>query len=542
MLKQIEVKLKIIYKENYNESYLNKFKAVLDNYSQIKDIKKPNHKTVYLITYGDAIQNKNEKTLKTLNDFLNEKFKNIITDVHILPMFPYTSDDGFSVVDYQKVDEKLGDFTTLEKFSKEYRLMYDFVVNHISKSSKWFVGYLNEEETYKDYFIKYDERFDYKNVVRPRTSDLISKYQNNKTAWTTFSEDQVDLNFKNIDVLVKTTEILLDYIKKGATSIRLDAIGFLWKESGTSCMHLKETHEVIKIWRIILDEIAPNVQIITETNVPHLENISYFGNKNDEANQVYQFALPPLVLHSFISGSSEKFNGWASGIEPLSKTATYFNFLASHDGIGMRSVENILSEEQKEKIIENTKKNGAKFNFKTNTDGTKSVYEINITYLDAIKKGDKYDNSRFLGAHFILLSMPGNPAIYYNSFLGTTNNVEEVLKTNINRRINRRKFSKEEIDSEMQKSSKKEIFDGLKEMIEIKQKHECFSPYGEFEILNVSKSVIGINKRFKGSNITALINITDENVKIKLEGYNLNKKEKFNQSLEAYEYAWIKHE
>ncbi|MDZ7542974.1 alpha-amylase, partial [Clostridium perfringens] len=176
-----------------------------------------------------------------------------------------------------------------------------FVANHISKSSSWFKGYLNDEEKYKNYFIKDDNNFDSKNVVRPRTSPLFHEYKGEsglKTAWTTFSEDQIDVNFGHFPVFLEMTDILLNYAQNGATSIRLDAIGFLWKESGTSCMHLPQTHAIIEIWRMLLDYFKPNTQIITETNVPHKENISYFGDTTNEANMVYQFALPPLVLHT----------------------------------------------------------------------------------------------------------------------------------------------------------------------------------------------------------------------------------------------------
>lgn len=251
---------------------------------------KLSEKNIYLITYGDSIYEEGIPTLKTLKKFLDFNVKDYITDIHLLPMFEYTSDDGFSVVDYRKIDSNLGDWDDINELSKDYRLMFDFVANHMSKSSKWFQGYLNGEEKYKEFFISKDNKFDASKVVRPRTSPLYHEYKGKdkiKTAWTTFSEDQVDLNFQYFPVLEEMTDILIEYVNKGGASIRLDAIGFMWKVSGTSCIHLDETHEIIKLWREILDYLAPNTQIITETNVPYLENISYFGNGNDEANQVY---------------------------------------------------------------------------------------------------------------------------------------------------------------------------------------------------------------------------------------------------------------
>ncbi|MCR6514496.1 alpha-amylase family glycosyl hydrolase [Clostridium sp. LY3-2] len=350
--KIIQKRLKLIYKENYKDEYLNELISLIKSQDkkEFRAQKEISEENVYLITYGDSIYEKGEKTLKTLKKFLNRNVKDTITDVHLLPMFEYTSDDGFSVVDYMKVDEKLGDFNDLKELSKDYRLMYDFVANHMSKESEWFKSFLNDEEGYKDFFIEEDASFDTSNVVRPRTSPLFHKYKGKnktKSVWTTFSEDQVDLNFKSFKVLYEMTNILIEYAKNGASSIRLDAIGFLIKESKTSCMHLKETHEIIKLWRDILDYLKKNTQIITETNVPHKENISYFGENDDEANMVYQFALPPLVLYTMTVNDSTKLSSWASTIDKVSDKSTYFNFLSSHDGIGLRPTEGILSNEER---------------------------------------------------------------------------------------------------------------------------------------------------------------------------------------------------
>lgn len=540
MRAKIEEKLKLIYGNLYEDYYLDMMMKVYEKYNYLKNVKiKPlDQSSVYLITYGDSFYEKDKYTLETLNSFCNKYLSDIISDIHILPMFEYTSDDGFSVVDYKKIDTRLGSFDSLNKMSEKYRLMYDFVVNHISKSSDWFRGYLNNEEKYKDFFIEYDSNFDYSNVVRPRTSDLISTYDNGKKVWTTFSEDQVDLNFKSIDILVETTDILLYYIENGATSIRLDAIGFLWKESSTTCIHLKQTHEVIKLWRILIDDLAHGVQIITETNVPHLENISYFGNGYDEASQVYQFALPPLTLHTFISQDSTKISKWASEIE-LKGNSTFFNFLASHDGIGMRPVEGILDSIQLENIIDKVKENGAKFSYKNNPDGTESIYEINVTYFDAIKENDEFDCQRFIAAHAILLAMPGVPAIYYNSILGSINYYEGVVESGINRRINREKFEIEKISYELENDPRRnKIYTGICELIKLRKKYDAFNPYSQFEIINLDKSLFTI-QRFGTTNILVIINISKNSVEISKKGYNLIKDEKFNCIIEPYEIVWL---
>lgn len=282
LIKAVTEKIKLIYGTEYKDEFKASVEELINKWEKIEFAKAEpvSEKNIYLITYGDSIYEDGVPTIKTLNKFLNEKVGNTITDVHILPMFTYTSDDGFSVVDYMEIDKKLGNWNDIEELSKDYRIMYDFVANHISKSSKWFKGYLQDDEKYKEYFIKEDKTFDTSMVVRPRTSPLFHKYKGKdgeKTAWTTFSEDQIDVNFKHFPLFLEMTDILLNYVKYGATSIRLDAIGFLWKESGTNCMHLPQTHKVIQIWRLLLDYFKVNTQIITETNVPHEENISYFG-------------------------------------------------------------------------------------------------------------------------------------------------------------------------------------------------------------------------------------------------------------------------
>ncbi|MDK2563747.1 alpha-amylase family glycosyl hydrolase [Romboutsia sedimentorum] len=326
-------------------------------------------------------------------------------------MFEYTSDDGFSVVDYMEIDKKLGEWETIKSFSNDYRLMFDFVANHISKSSKWFKGYLNGDEKYKEYFIKRDENFDYSKVVRPRTSPIIHAYKGKegvKTAWTTFSEDQLDINIKHFPVLIETT--------------------------GTTCIHLPQTHSIIQLWRLILDYFKPNTQIITETNVPHKENISYFGDKSNEAHMVYQFTLPPLTLYTLTTHDSTKLTKWARSIDKVSGSATYF-----------------------------TTDNGGKVSYKNNPDGSKSVYELNINYLDALINKDEdvseeIQVQKILSAHAILLSFVGIHAIYYHSLLGSKNYYKGVEESGINRRINREKLEYNDICEQLEKDSRRKKY------------------------------------------------------------------------------------
>ncbi|EAC4664208.1 alpha-amylase [Listeria monocytogenes] len=552
LVNQIEVKLRKIYQAAYQPAYLEKMLACAENYSNNTrgSIDTISEKNVYLIAYGDSIFEKNKHPLQTLNEFLKEYAQDVITDVHLLPIFPSTSDDGFSVTDYKQIDEQLGDWDDVQKMSENFRVMLDFVANHMSKSSDWFKRFSDNEAPYNQFFIEKDSQFDYKNVTRPRTSPLFHQYENGKELWTTFSEDQLDLNVRNIDCLVALTDVLLFYASKQATSIRLDAIGFLWKTSGTTCMHLPETHEIISLWRLLIDELYPNLQIITETNVPHEENISYFGDGENEANMVYQFPLPPLVLHTFTCHDTTKLSKWAKSISQVSSTATYFNFLASHDGIGMRPATGILSDEEINSLVQKAVQNGGQVSYKDNADGTQSVYELNINYGEALQNPgedttEELVTKKIIAAHSILLTLQGVPAIYYHSLLGSKNDLVGYEESGINRRINREKLEKNQLVHELETDTYRQtIFTSLKKLVQIRRNHTAFSPFATQEILDLGPDVFAIKRESEEECIYGIINVTSHNIRktLAFSGTNLltNQPVASELDLTAYEVVWIK--
>jgi sucrose phosphorylase len=510
------------------------FEHLLARTKLSKNVTKPSEATTYLITYGDSFRDGTHAPLAVLRDVITEKLPDF-TDIHILPMFPYTSDDGFSVVDYLQINADFGDWSDVEKLSQERRLMFDFVCNHLSKSSSWFQKFFTEDKDFKNAFIKFDENFDSSKTTRPRTSPLFTEIDGKKV-WTTFSADQVDTNARDPKMLARLTEVLLEYVARGASSIRLDAIGFLWKASGTTSMHLPQTHEVIKLWRTLLDALAPNVQIITETNVPQADNISYFGNGMDEANMVYQFPLPPLVLHSFISGNSAALTKWAKTIKPVSDSATYFNFLASHDGIGLRPVEGILSNKERDEIAEEVLKNGGKVSYKNNPDGSQSPYELNINYLSALGSPEK-----MLAAHAILLSFLGIPAIYYHSIFGSKNDLQAVVESGINRRINREKLDKTALYESLKRDKdRQQIYEKLSNLIKLRKAEPAFNPYGQQEILDFGEKVFAVKRKNADEEIFVAVNISNQPVSIALTGFDLVSQLTFSGKLKPYQYVWLK--
>ncbi|MDR0297193.1 MAG: alpha-amylase [Streptococcaceae bacterium] len=495
---------------------------------------KVSEKSVYLITYGDSFQDGKRAPLQVLREVVSEKLP-YFTDIHLLPMFPYTSDDGFSVVDYLKINPDLGDWSDVADLARERRLMFDFVCNHMSVSSSWFQKFLAGDADFKNAFIKFDETFDSSKTIRPRTSPLFTEIDGERV-WTTFSKDQVDTNARDPKMLARLTDILIDYVVRGASSIRLDAIGFLWKESGTTSMHLPETHEVIKLWRTLLDALAPGTQIVTETNVPHADNIRYFGNGSDEANMVYQFPLPPLVLHTFISGDSKMLSKWAKTIQPVSDKATYFNFLASHDGIGLRPVEDILTDNARAAMIQQVLANGGRVSYKTARDGSTKPYELNINYLSALGSPEK-----MLAAHAILLSFMGVPAIYYHSIFGSKNDEKAVEKSGLPRRINREKLDKIQLYNELAADgARKTIYTALSALIEIRKNEPAFNPHGTQEILDYGSQIFAVKRVYKGQKILALTNISAQKVNVSCSDFDVIRKRNFTGELLPYQSVWLR--
>ena len=443
-------------------------------------------KDCILITYGDAIQQEGKTPLQSLTDFAHSRLSEQISAIHLLPCFPYTSDDGFSVVDYYTIDPNLGNWDDIAQMNQHFDLMLDAVVNHISASSTWFQGYLKKDPEYEAYFIAADPEADYSKVVRPRALPLLHEFDREGEPvhiWTTFSKDQVDLNFQNPNVFLHILDVLLHYVKHGARYIRLDAIAFLWKELGTSCLHLPQTHAVIKAYRKVFEALGSNLALITETNVPHIENISYFGSGQDEAHLVYNFTLPPLLAYSIHKEDIKVFTQWANSLEMPSDQVCMFNFTASHDGVGVRPLQGILSVEEIEWLANKATKHGGFISYKDNGDGTQSPYELNCSYVDLITDPHS-DNEirarRFMLSQAVMLCMPGVPGMYYHSVLGSQNDREAALQSGINRRINRTKLDADVLAEELEISGslRKLIFDAYSQLLSIRRGNTVFNPFG----------------------------------------------------------------
>lgn len=554
LIKKIDARLRFIYKQNFSSDNTKSLLAVISKYKQFSGSKeKWNENDVVLITYGDSIKKEGEIPLQTLKYFLDKNFKEQLTVVHILPFFPFSSDDGFSVIDFRKVNPDLGNWDDIESLNRNYDLMTDLVINHASSKSEWFQNFLQQKEKGKDYFITESLETDLSQVTRPRNTPLLTTYETaegTKHVWTTFSADQVDLDFSNPDLLIEMMDILLEYIAKGARIIRLDAIAFLWKKIGTTCLHLPETHEVVKLMRDVAEYINPTVIILTETNVPNKENLSYFG-ENDEAHMVYQFSLPPLLLHALHAGNSTYLNTWAKSLPQLLGDKTFFNFTASHDGIGVRPLEGLLPDNEKLQLVENMKKFGGFVNYKSNPDGSSSPYELNITYFDALKgtkQGvDNFQTERFLASQIIMMSFAGVPAFYIHSLTATPNYLEGVAQTKHNRTINRRKWDLDELTKILETvTSQKKIFNSLQKFILIRKKQKAFHPNAKQEILDLGNGLFGLIRVSENQKIIVVVNLTAQKQVLEISSFSeenhfdLLSNKVFNEKeLNPYQCLWL---
>lgn len=554
----VKQRLRRIYQDEKKEQEaLENISARLSKYKESKrESVGLSEKDSILITYGDTIFSEGESGLMTLERFLKNFVGDAIKSVHLLPMYPYTSDDGFSVVDYKKINPELGTWEHIRELSGSYSLMFDAVINHISKSSEWFQGYLQDKEPYRDYFITCDPEDDYSMVTRPRSLPLLTKFDTaagDKYLWTTFSEDQIDLNFGCPELLAEIIDVLLFYGSMGAKFIRLDAVGFMWKKLGTSCMHLPETHEIIKLMKDILRTYAPDTRIITETNVPHKDNVSYFGEHGDEADLVYQFPLPPLVMHTFLTGNAQAISGWLEGLEFPEGGAAYFNFLSSHDGIGIRPAQGLLTETEQENLVTAALKHGGEVSYKDNGDGTTSPYELNINYQDALAGPEAPDEERigkFLAAQTLLLSLRGVPGVYIHSLLGSRNDYYGKTVSGIPRRINRERLAYDDLKKMLtEDTNRRKIFDTLIRRLRVRRNESAFSPEAVQRVKNLRPGVLAFvreNER-TGEKIHVLINVSgaaQEAAYEELKGRDLiGEREVLSRiRLEPWECAWIKEE
>lgn len=488
-------------------------------------------KDCYVITYGNSFIDGEFKPLDLLHDFLKSQLQGTINGVHILPFFPYTSDDGFAITDYYAVDGLLGSWEDIGRIASDFRLMSDLVLNHMSSQSHWFNEYLQGHEPYNKFFFEAQPEDDISKVVRPRAHELLKKVDTadgEKHIWCTFSHDQVDFDFSNPDVLLEFLKVIRFHVNSGVHTIRLDAVAFLWKELGTSCIHLKQTHEVIRLMRLLADYDEEPIILITETNVPNTENLSYFGNRN-EAHMVYNFSLPPLLLHGLMNGTSHYLNAWQMAMPPAQLGCAYFNFTASHDGVGLRPVEGLLPQQDIETMIETVQNHGGLISMRKGNDDKQHPYEMNVSLFDALKGTitgeDDYQIQRFICSQTIAMALEGIPAFYIHSLLATPNDQNGVELSGHNRAINRHRWNYPELRKHLKDegSNQSKILNTIKDRIHIRTQQPAFHPNATQFTLQLGDQLFGFWRQSidRAQSIFSVNNMSNERVNVPLMSLNL---------------------
>ena len=488
-------------------------------------------KDTVLITYGNSLVDGAHKPLDLLHDFLLARLKRVVNGVHILPFFPFTSDDGFAVTDYRAVNPQLGDWSDIRRIASDFHLMSDLVLNHVSSQGTWFNAYRQGQPPYDRFFFEASPEDDLSQVVRPRTTPLLQEVETvngPRHVWCTFSHDQIDLDFRNPEVLLEFLRIIRLHVDNGVRIIRLDAVAFLWKEIGTASIHLPQTHAIVRLMRLLADFATETIVLLTETNVPKAENLSYFGNRN-EAHAVYNFPLPPLILHAMMSGTARYLNTWQSGMPPAQLGCAYLNFTASHDGIGMRPAEGVLPQEEKDKVIDTVRALGGLVSMRALPDGGVAPYELNTTFFDAMRrtfKGeDTHHIARFLCSQTIVMSLEGIPAFYIHSLLATPNDHEAVARRGMNRAINRHRWDYptllEKLDDPA--STQSRVLSALSTRLKIRRRQPAFHPNATQFTLTLDERVFGVWRQSldRDQSIFALHNVSDEVVLIPITAINL---------------------
>tara|TARA_Y100000022_G_scaffold184427_1_gene179452 strand:- start:119 stop:1873 length:1755 start_codon:yes stop_codon:yes gene_type:complete len=485
--------------------------------------------TTVLITYADTIDDDNNLPIKSINNFMNSYCSDIFEIVHILPFFPSSSDKGFAVMDYYTIYHRFGNWEDILTISKDFGVMADVVINHGSSEGRWFKNFIRGRGKGHNYFLNFDEKFDTSKVVRPRTSDLLNPFKTSdgtKYVWSTFSKDQVDYNFSKPEVLYEFVLIIIYYLSKGISIFRFDAVAFIWKKIGTSCINLDKAHEIVRLFRTLLTFLSPKSILVTETNTPARENVSYFGNAN-EAHWIYNFSLPPILIYSILSGDSSYIEKLTMSMPPSQIGTSYLNFIASHDGIGLRPAETFLSKDEISIFINLMEKSGGKVSYRSNNTDTPEPYEINISLMDAMSetfnKETQLNIERFICIHTIMLSLEGVPAFYIHSLFGSHNDYDLYNSTKQNRSLNRGKIQYADIQRLNDSTNNNPIFNELKKLIQIRKRQTAFNPNAVQFTLHLGNKLYGIWRQSldKKQSIFCITNLTDTATHLSLLDINL---------------------
>jgi len=538
---KIDKLLKTIYSNHTTEEInfiSNQLLQILDDFSEkssyeeIRDKERWNESHSVLITYADSIYKNGEPTLITLRKLLSKHFGSLSKVVHILPFLKSTSDGGFAVSSYDSLEEKFGDWDDLKSISKNHDLMADLVLNHVSSSHPWVQQFIKSQEPGISNVFSPKQNLDWSNVVRPRSSSLFSQINTDdgpKQVWTTFGPDQIDLNWHNPKMTLEFLNLITTYLTNGIKWLRLDAVGFIWKESGTTCLHLPKAHSIVKLLRVLLNNLLDDGVLITETNVPQKENLSYLIPDN-EAHMAYNFPLPPLLLEAIITSRADILNSWIFDWPKLPGDTTLFNFTASHDGVGLRALEGLMNEQRIKDLLINCEKRGGLVSHRRLSSGEDKPYELNISWWSAMEDSSRDSNrfqfERFILTQLLVMALKGVPAFYLPALLASENDIKSFSMTGQRRDLNREKFKLENLLSVLNnpESNANKNLKYLRNAMDVRSELKQFHPCSEMKCLSKGRSDIVVIKRGIGpESVFAIHNMTENKINYQLNDNDLPK-------------------
>lgn len=460
-----------------------------------------------LITYADTVTASDEPTLAVLNRFLSQDYSTVpLSVLHVLPFLRSSSDRGFAVCDHTQLETHFGDWHHLRELAHGRRLMADLVVNHVSAAHPWVQQFRRGQEPGSFMVMAPAGLQGWNHVVRPRSSalfTLMDTHQGLRPVWTTFGPDQVDLDWSRLEVLESFAQLMHTYVDHGITWVRLDAIGFLWKDPYTTCLHRPKTRIVVQALRLLLEQYTCNGVLLTETNVPEEENLSYLRG-GDQAHVVYNFPLPPLLLEALLSNNCDLINDWLARWPQLPQGSTMLNFTASHDGIGLRPVEGLISPGRLQDLLMRCEDRGGLVSHRTEADGSLSPYELNIAWWSAMAgpatAPRRLQLERFLASQLLVIALPGVPAFYLPTLLAASNDHPTYRKTGCRRDLNRPQFDLQALRRDMENTEHPtaiiRIF--MAHALGIRAQLPALHPEAPMELLSPGRSDLVVLRRGPG--------------------------------------------
>ena len=441
---------------------------------------------VVLITYADSFGG----DLSTLRSSLGAHFRGCISGIHLLPFFPSSGDRGFSPVTYDRIDPAFGSWEDLGRLGDDYEIMADFMVNHISRKSAYFLDWTEngDRSPYAELFLPVSRIF---GTETPDADELAKIYRRQprepwikvrfssgaeRNVWCTFSEQQIDIDIASGAGLTLFEEVLAKLSAKGIKTVRLDAVGYIVKKRGTSCFMVEP-----EIWETLgrLKERADRfgIELLPEMH----EHYSIQLRMAEHGYPVYDFALPLLLLYSWYAGDFAPLKHWLS-ICPENQYTT----LDTHDGIGVVDAADLLTEEQMDFTVEKLYEKGSNINRKYSSAeyNNLDIYQINCTYYSALGEND----DAYIAARAIQFFAPGIPQVYYTGLLAGRNDLNLVEKTRNGRDINRHSYTADEIKTE----SERPVVRRLKELMRFRMNCPAFG--GSFSIENTDSRLLLIRR------------------------------------------------